>query len=180
MIGASKQIHAVLCVNAVGAIGNDGRLLYSFAADTKHFRELTRESAVVMGSTTFEQVGALPNRFNIVLTSGKQGISKGVLFCRHVSDVLDEFGRSPFRNLYVIGGAKVFRSFLPFYDSLELTMVADSRSGDTSIDLLSVLPMFRHEPSMDIDLGNCVDRIGGSSYPVVIRRWSRVDGRKLY
>ena len=142
MGGIGKGIHAVLCVNRLGYIGRGGGNLYSFKADIGHFKELTIGSAVVMGRGTFVSMGRKPlkDRLNIVLSAKEiSGVKEGVLFCETPTDVLDEFGRSPFRNLYVIGGAKTLTAFLPFIDSIDLTMVEDDAKGDVQIDLNEIL-----------------------------------------
>lgn len=181
--GVGKGIHAVLCVNRLGYIGAGNRLLYSFKKDIEHFRALTIGNAVVMGHGTFVSMDSkpLPKRFNIVLSEKQRsGVRNGVLWCNMVTDVLDEFGRSPFKNLYVIGGAGVLNSFLPFFDTLDFTMVDDDTIGDVRIDLDSIMPMFREEPSMRIDLGDQLDRNSGRELSLSINRYTRTDARRLY
>ncbi|WP_286846755.1 MULTISPECIES: dihydrofolate reductase, partial [unclassified Proteiniphilum] len=54
-------------------MGSNGDLLCHLPSDLKHFKKITTGYAVIMGRKTYESLpkGALPNRTNIVITSGE-------------------------------------------------------------------------------------------------------------
>ena len=96
------------------AIGKDGRLPWHYSADMKFFKETTIGNAVVMGRHTWLTLkGPLKDRQNIVLTRGDDlKAHDSLIVMRDVDAVLD-FASQLDGHLFVIGGAKVYESFLP-------------------------------------------------------------------
>ena len=107
------------------AIGYKNKLLYWLPEDMKRFRQLTTGHTIVMGRLTFESLpkGALPNRRNCVLTRSLKGLPGCECFKNW-----DEFIAScqPDEDIYIIGGASLYRSLLDKADRLCLTEVDDT------------------------------------------------------
>ncbi|MBQ8065839.1 MAG: dihydrofolate reductase [Prevotella sp.] len=107
------------------AIGFQNKLLYWLPNDLKRFKALTTGHTVVMGRKTFESLpkGALPNRRNVVLSS----TAKDFPGC-DVYPALDAALHScrPDEDIYIIGGASVYRQAMQFADRLCLTEVDDT------------------------------------------------------
>lgn len=115
-----------------GVIGKDGGLPWHISADLKRFKALTMGSVLVMGRRTFASLpGLLPGRRHIVLTRDPDWRADGVEVAHSVDEALAIAGIEP---VSVIGGADVFRIFLPRADRIELTEVLNDVEGDTSID----------------------------------------------
>lgn len=115
-----------------GVIGRDGKLPWHLSADLKRFKALTMGSVMVMGRRTFESLpGLLPGRRHIVLTRDPQWQADGA---EVASDLGDALRLAHGERLSVIGGADIFRLFLPIADRVELTEVLDDVPGDTFID----------------------------------------------
>jgi dihydrofolate reductase len=114
-----------------GVIGRDGKLPWHLPADLKRFRALTMGSAMVMGRRTFDSLpGLLPGRRHIVLTRDPTWRAEGAEVARDVDGALRLAAGEP---VSVIGGAEIFRLFLPVADRIELTEVLDEVPGDTFI-----------------------------------------------
>jgi dihydrofolate reductase len=114
-----------------GVIGRDGKLPWHLPADLKRFKSLTMGSAMVMGRRTFASLpGLLPGRRHIVLTRDPAWKADGAEVAHDVREALSLAGREP---VSVIGGADVFRLFLPLADRIELTEVLEDVPGDTFI-----------------------------------------------
>ncbi|MDE6556540.1 MAG: dihydrofolate reductase [Duncaniella sp.] len=116
------------------AIGDRGDLLYHISADMKRFKALTSGHPVVMGRKTYESLpkGALPDRRNIVLTRNPEWTAPDV----ETVGSLDEALRlcSDAGQIFIIGGAELYRQALPMADSLELTLVnAEAPDADTRL-----------------------------------------------
>jgi dihydrofolate reductase len=115
-----------------GVIGRDGKLPWHVPADLKRFKALTMGSAMVMGRKTFDSLpGLLPGRRHIVLTRDSSWSSSGAEVAHSVDEAL---GLANGERLSVIGGADLFRLFLPLADRIELTEVLAEVPGDTFID----------------------------------------------
>ena len=119
---------AAIAENSV--IGNGNRLPWHLPADLKRFKALTMGKPIVMGRKTFESIGKpLPGRRNLVLTRSADFAVPGVETVSSVEQALDTTADMP--ELMVIGGADVFRLFLPLARRIELTRVHAPIAGDT-------------------------------------------------
>jgi dihydrofolate reductase len=115
-----------------GVIGRDGKLPWHIPADLKRFKALTMGSAMVMGRRTFESLpGLLPGRRHVVLTRDRIWRAEGAEVAHDVDGALR---LADGEKLSVIGGADLFRLFLPLADKIELTEVLADVPGDTMID----------------------------------------------
>jgi dihydrofolate reductase len=110
-------------------IGRDGKLPWHIPADLKRFKALTMGKPMIMGRKTFESLpGLLPGRRHIVLTRDPEWQVEGVEVANDVGAALVMAGGP---EAAVIGGAEVFRMFLPIADAIELTMIHAPIQGDT-------------------------------------------------
>jgi dihydrofolate reductase len=124
----------VVIVAAVGrnrAIGVDGRLPWRLPEDLARFKAMTMGHALVMGRATFESIGRpLPGRSNIVLTRrpgwSHEGVEPAASFPEALAIAADRG-----QDVYVAGGADVYRQALEVADAMELTEVDASPEGDT-------------------------------------------------
>lgn len=120
-----------------GAIGLRGNLLYHLPADMKRFKDLTTGHTIIMGRKTFESLpkGALPNRRNIVLSkTSREEDFVGVSLFHSLGDALADC-QLRFANeeaysdeVFIIGGASVYKEALPFTNRLCLTCIEDTPS----------------------------------------------------
>lgn len=115
-----------------GVIGRNGTLPWHLPADLKRFKELTMGSVMVMGRKTFESLpGLLPGRRHVVLTRDPYWHSDEAQVAHDIEEALTLARAEP---VSVIGGADIFRLFLPLADRIELTEVLADVPGDTFID----------------------------------------------
>jgi len=119
------MISLIAAVARNRAIGYQNKLLYWLPNDLKRFKALTTGHAIVMGRKTFESLpkGALPNRRNIVLSHG-DAVFEGVEKYASIDDVLAAL--RPEEDIFIIGGASIYKQFLPLADRLFLTEVDDT------------------------------------------------------
>ena len=107
------------------AIGYKNKLIYWLPNDLKRFKQLTTGHTILMGRRTFESLpkGALPNRRNCVLTRSKKSLPGCECF-----STWDEFlfTCQPDEEIYIIGGASLYRDLLSKADRLCLTEVDDT------------------------------------------------------
>ena len=115
-----------------GVIGKDGGLPWHISADLKRFKALTMGTVLVMGRKTFDSLpNVLPGRRHIVITRDRAWRADGVEVAHSPEEALAMAGDEP---VSVIGGADIFRLFLPLADAVELTEVLAPVDGDTFID----------------------------------------------
>ena len=108
------MIIGIVAVDQNLAIGKGGRLPWHYSADMKFFKETTIGNAVVMGRRTWLTLkGPLKDRQNIVLSREQNLPSRASLIVLRDVDSVIELVRSQDVQLFVIGGAQVYESFLP-------------------------------------------------------------------
>ncbi len=119
------MISIIAAVAKNRAIGFENKLIYWLPNDLKRFKQLTTGHTIIMGRNTYDSLpkGALPNRRNIVLSSTIKELPGCDVF-----PTLDAALKScaPDEDIYIIGGASVYRQALPLADRLCLTEIDDT------------------------------------------------------
>lgn len=130
----NDRLHIIAAVDRHGAIGRGGDLLFHISADLRRFKQLTSGHTVVMGRRTFESLpkGALPNRRNIVLTTRPDYTAPGIETAPNLDAALDMALSDPDAEVFVIGGASVYREAMDRSRHLHLTHIdAEGQAPDT-------------------------------------------------
>lgn len=120
-------------IAAVGrslALGRNGDLVWHISADLRHFKRMTTGHPVIMGRKTWESLPKrpLPGRLNIVITRGEQPI-EGAVTAASVEEALKAC--EGLERPIVMGGAEIYRLFLPKADELYITNVDADAPADT-------------------------------------------------
>ena len=125
------EITLVLARAANGVIGADGKMPWHLPADLRRFKQLTMGRPMIMGRKTFDSLPAiLEGRRHIVLTRDPEWQDEGAEPVATIDEAL-RLANAP--HVMVIGGAEIYRLFLPLADRIELTEVALSPAGDAAI-----------------------------------------------
>ena len=126
-----KKIRAIAAVSLNGVIGNGLQIPWHIPEDFKHFKKTTLGGIIVMGRKTWESLGAkpLPKRENVVITSTPEKIGAGAKAFKSFEDFLSAFADDP-RNIWVCGGASLYKSALPHCSEIILSRVKFSPRGD--------------------------------------------------
>src|SRR6185503_8243098 len=124
------MIIGIVAVDRNLAIGKDGKLPWHYSADMKFFKETTIGNAVVMGRHTWLTIKKpLPDRLNVVLSNQlDQPAQDSLVVLSDVQSVL-ALARSINRHLFIIGGAKVYQSFLPHLERWIVTEIPLTVAG---------------------------------------------------
>jgi len=118
-------IIAAIALNRV--IGKNGKLPWHISEDLARFKQLTTGHTVVMGRRTFDSLdNPLPSRVNIVITSK---VINGVKSYPSLDFALQALKNE--KEVFVIGGGRLFADALPHADELYLTLVDREVDGDT-------------------------------------------------
>ena len=120
----------VVAASSNNVIGRDGGLPWHLPDDLRQFKRLTTGKAVIMGRSTYESIGRpLPDRRNIVMTRNADYVADGCDVVSSVSEAIDALEGA--EEAMIIGGAQVYRDFLPLADRIYLTRVQAEVEGDT-------------------------------------------------
>lgn len=121
-------------------IGKDGKIPWYLPSDLALFKAKTMGKIVVMGRKTWESLPKhkLPGRYKIVLTNNKDYKidHKDTNVHHHYMNLVHI---STERDVYIIGGAEIYKIFLPYADYIYYTKVNIECEGDTFIPNLPEL-----------------------------------------
>ncbi len=111
-------------------LGVDNHLIWSLPQDLKFFKEQTTGRTIIMGRKTFESLPRmLPNRHHIVLSKSSTFPSEVEVF-RSIEDLLDKY-KDTEDEMFIIGGASLYKEFLSIADKMLLTEVdAEYKEAD--------------------------------------------------
>ncbi len=121
------MIISILNCDKEYGIGKKNGLLFSLKEDMKFFRETTKGHVVAMGENTllsFPGSQPLKNRTNIVLSADPTHNYDGVINVHSFEEFLrtiDEYSKND--DVYIIGGASIYRQTLEYVDYVYLTKV---------------------------------------------------------
>ncbi len=110
-------------------IGVNNALPWHLPADLKHFKALTMGHHIVMGRKTYESIGKpLPGRTSVVVTRNADFSAPGV----HVASSLDAAiaACGDDAEIFVIGGADIYRQAITIADRIYLTEIDADIIGD--------------------------------------------------
>lgn len=140
-----KIIIAAVAKN--GVIGKDGKLPWKIPEEMKFFREMTIGNVVVMGRSTFSDLGnkPLPSRLNIILSKefgvssfakddddNVHGVSDDFTNGLHLAKCAGEiYLREKNAKCFIIGGASVYAQAIPICDEMYLSRIRKEYEGDT-------------------------------------------------
>lgn len=124
-----KKISIVVAVSSNNAIGKDNQLLWHLPADLKHFKEITTGHPIIMGRKTYDSIGRpLPNRRNIVITRNKDLSIAGVEIVGSIAEAISLCAQE--NEVFIIGGAEIYKHALPLTNSIYLTVVHQHYEAD--------------------------------------------------
>ena len=122
------DIHLIWAQDKNGGIGKSGKLPWHISEDLKNFKKITLNSVIIMGRKTWDSLPfkPLPNRRNIILSNKKR---KDVEAYDSIDKCLNVLESEGIKNLFVIGGHSIYKSFYSKASILHLTMVNIETDG---------------------------------------------------
>lgn len=120
----------IVAVDRHWGIGKGNKLLFSLKTDMAFFKKTTTGKIVVMGKNTFLSFpgGPLKNRINVVLT--KENF-QGCICVKSMDELMRTISKYDTDEVYVIGGASMYRTMLPYCETALITKVDAVGDADT-------------------------------------------------
>lgn len=104
------------------ALGKDNDLLWHLPEDFKRFKQITSGHYIIMGRKTFESFPKpLPNRTHIIITRQEDYLAEGCLVVHSLEEAMEIAPQN--EEVFIIGGAQIYKQALPFADKIDLTRV---------------------------------------------------------
>ncbi|MCH1508289.1 MAG: dihydrofolate reductase [Akkermansiaceae bacterium] len=124
------KLSAIVAMTPDRVIGANGDLPWHLPDDLKFFKKQTLGHPIVMGRKTFESIGRpLPKRQNIILTHNPAYHADGAETIHHPKE-LREFQLID-QQAFIIGGAEIYKFFMPILDDIYITHINEEYPGDT-------------------------------------------------
>lgn len=133
----SPSISLIVAMAKNRVIGADNRIPWHLPNELKLFKTLTMGHPIVMGRKTYESINRLlPGRTSVIVTRQRDYAVPGAVVVHSIEEALAAAGAD--EEIFVIGGADLFRETLPLADRLYLTIVDAEPEGDTFMPEIDV------------------------------------------
>ena len=154
------MIISILNADKKWGIGKKNGLLFNLPLDMKFFRDTTRGHTVCMGENTllsFPGSKPLKDRLNIVLSLENEYDFPNVIVVHKFDEFLKLIKEHSLNeDVYIIGGASIYRQTLPYVDKVLLTKVNADGGAEVFFPNLDEDPNFEcvdnGTPIMDGDI----------------------------
>lgn len=153
-------MHAIFHADREWGIGKENDLMFHLPRDMRFFRETTMGKVVVMGGNTlrsFPDRRPLRGRTNIVLTREQIPGETNLIPASDVDDLFRLLQRFSTDDVYVIGGAFLFKILIPYCSDVLVTKVDAVGGADV------FAPDLDSDPNFYLDHAGRPIRDGGFS-----------------
>ena len=160
-------LSAIFAMDENRLIGNKNQLPWRMPADLKHFKTITSGHPILMGRKTYESIGRpLPNRTNIIITRDANYQAPGCRVVTSIDQALQIAAADNKQEIFIIGGAEVYKQSLPLVNKLYITIIHHQFEGDAYFPELNraewqEVSCEKHEADAD------------NIYPYQFLRWER-------
>ncbi|MBD2752426.1 dihydrofolate reductase [Spirosoma validum] len=131
------KISLIAAVAKNGIIGRDNDMPWHLPDDFAFFKQKTSHHAIIMGRKSLEALGKpLRNRTSIVITRNPAFTAEGVTIVHTLDEAIVEAQkvdeqRYQSNEIFVIGGAEIYKMAMPIATTLYLTEIHQTYEGDT-------------------------------------------------
>jgi len=125
----------IVAMTPEGVIGRDGKLPWKLPSDLARFKRLTTGHPIIMGRSTWESLPPkarpLPGRTNIVVTRKSGYMPDGAIVANSTGRAYAAAKQACGADeIFVIGGAEIYRQFLPYVQKAYITKIHATVPGN--------------------------------------------------
>ena len=123
------MISIIAAIGKNNELGKDNNLIWHIKGDLAHFKELTMHKKIVMGAATYKSLPKkLEGREYIILSKSLSNIPDAVVY-QSFDDLLAYLNTLD-EEVMIIGGASIYKLFLPYAEVLYLTEIEEESNAD--------------------------------------------------
>lgn len=144
-------MNIIVAVDDNWGIGKNNSLLFRLPQDLAHFKQITTGNIVVMGSNTLKSLPKarpLPDRINIVLWPDGEDVD-GAIVVRSLEELFEKLGKFQTDNIFIIGGAMLYKTMLPYCEKAYVTKVFANGEATLHFENLDINPDWTIESRED-------------------------------
>lgn len=125
----APRVSLIVAMAKNRVIGANGGIPWRVPGEQALFKRITMGHHIVMGRKTYESIGRLlPGRTTVIVTRQRGYAVPGAVMAHSLTDAINSAARD--HEIFVIGGAEVFREALPIADRIHLSVVEAEPAGD--------------------------------------------------
>jgi dihydrofolate reductase len=134
------RVSMIVAKSLNGVIGLGNKLPWTLKTDLAHFKKVTMGHHLILGRKTFDSFGGkpLPGRMHLILSNEPKAATENVIWFNSVFRALKHAERQGEKEVFIIGGAQIYKACLSLVDRLYLTEVQAEVKGDTYFPSLSL------------------------------------------
>jgi dihydrofolate reductase len=149
------MLYGIVCVDKNWGIGKKNDLLFHLKKDMEFFKNTTMDSIVFCGyNTLLSFPGSKPLKHRSTICLCPEVVERDDCFCIHDFDtavkLVKELAKT--KNVYVIGGAMLYKSMLPYYDEVFVNKVDADGEAEVffpNLDEYEGLTLFKQLPEIE-------------------------------
>ena len=123
------MISIIAAIGKNNELGKDNNLIWHIKGDLAHLKELTMHKKIVMGASTYKSLPKkLEGREYIILSKSLSNIPDAVVY-QSFDDLLAYLNTLD-EEVMIIGGASIYKLFLPYAEVLYLTEIEEESNAD--------------------------------------------------
>ena len=127
-----KHISIIAAMARNRVIGKENRIPWRLPGELQIFKKVTMGHHVVMGRKTYESLNRLlPGRTTVIVTRNPNYKAAGAIVVNSLQEAISACGSDD--EIFIIGGAHLFKLALPLADRIYLTTVQAEIEGDTTM-----------------------------------------------
>jgi dihydrofolate reductase len=134
------KISLIAALTQNHVIGKNNDLPWHLPDDMKYFMQTTKQHHVIMGRKNYESIPEkfrpLPNRTNIVVTHQSNFHAPNCTVVNSLEQGIALAKKNNEQELFIIGGAEIYKLAMPFAHRLYLTEIQTELEGDTHFPTL--------------------------------------------
>jgi len=124
-------ITIIVAMDEDRGIGFENQIPWHLPADLARFKKLTMGHHLLVGRKTYESIGSvLPGRQMIILTRNPAYSAQNCITADTLDSALKLAEKRGETEVFIIGGAEIYREALPLADRLYLTVVHTRAKAD--------------------------------------------------
>lgn len=134
------RVSLIVAKDENNVIGKNNTLPWHLKDDLQNFKKITMGHHILMGRKTFESIGKpLPGRMHLVVSSNPLAATDNVLWFNSIFRAMKFAERQGEKELFIIGGAAIYKYALSLVDRIYLTEVKTKVvDGDVVFPALSL------------------------------------------
>jgi dihydrofolate reductase len=130
---SEKEVSMIVAVDRMGGYANGRTIPWSFGADWKHFKKITKGNICIMGRGTYDDIAKrrksstpefrvlLPGRDSYVVSRTRSEVQGAKVF-ESVGQIIDSLPDDK-REIYILGGRQLWLQYLPHAKHIWMTIV---------------------------------------------------------